>query len=736
MKMNIKKIILLIIPFSFVFNVQAQNPEWMRFDGLYFPIAYALYDDDEYLWIGAREGLIRFHKKTYNYDYYSELDNPDAVNNINKLVMDRNGVLWLTNRNGLISFYNGIWTRYNTDNSEIHSNYITSIAIDEMDNVWFGTENGIGKFDGTDFYSSSPPDSILENKVFYSIAFDKDGLLWAGSLNSFFSFDGVEWKKFQVRDDNPIYYGDYLLLHKIVFDSSDNIWFAGRNTVIKFDGNEINFLLLTDNFEPDLFVSDLLFDKFHNLWIGTSKGLYKFNGAFFQIYNSDNSGIPANYISALTTDLEGNLWIGTNPYENINIQGGLTKFSENHWETIQLSKNPLSMTPITSIVIDRNNNKWFANNGIIQFDGQKWHELSELKQNISKDSWLTLKLDLDNSIWAGSRDQGIHRYNNGYWMSLNKENSELPGNKITDIAFESNGIKWFGTDKGLVRFDGKKMTSFTSQNSPLPRDYIYSISIDEHGRKWIGLMEHLVIYDNNNWLIFSDENSKMKKGHFVNKIYFDSTGSAYIGLYTTWESSQWGGLIKYDGNEWQDIDLTQNQNISFNVVDIKSDSRGILWVLTRTELYRFDGSSSKNYNFYNSPLLPYFLYSLEIDKEDNIWIGGVGYIIVYNEQGIKNIKGKDIKTTPPQITSFGLEQNYPNPFNPWTNIRFTIYEKGNVTVKIYNSLGQEIIELVNSILEPGYYEYPFIASDLSSGVYLYRIQSGNFIETKKMILMK
>jgi hypothetical protein len=88
------------------------------------------------------------------------------------------------------------------------------------------------------------------------------------------------------------------------------------------------------------------------------------------------------------------------------------------------------------------------------------------------------------------------------------------------------------------------------------------------------------------------------------------------------------------------------------------------------------------------------------------------------------------------ITDYVLEQNYPNPFNPSTTIKFGIPVKNNVVVKIYNSLGSEIATLVNEVREAGSYEIQFNASNFSSGIYYYKIASGNFTETKKMILLK
>jgi len=87
-------------------------------------------------------------------------------------------------------------------------------------------------------------------------------------------------------------------------------------------------------------------------------------------------------------------------------------------------------------------------------------------------------------------------------------------------------------------------------------------------------------------------------------------------------------------------------------------------------------------------------------------------------------------------TDFELSQNYPNPFNPTTAINFSLAKAGNVTLKVYNSLGQEVTTLVDGFKNAQNYKVTFDASKLSSGVYYYSLSSGNFVQTKKMMLLK
>ncbi len=109
------------------------------------------------------------------------------------------------------------------------------------------------------------------------------------------------------------------------------------------------------------------------------------------------------------------------------------------------------------------------------------------------------------------------------------------------------------------------------------------------------------------------------------------------------------------------------------------------------------------------------------------WVRSNGGLIT----GINS--GNAVINTP---ENFKLSQNYPNPFNPSTVINYSIPKSGLVTLKVYDILGKEVASLVNEFKSAGSYDFKFNASNLSSGVYFYRLESGNFVETKKMSLMK
>jgi len=128
------------------------------------------------------------------------------------------------------------------------------------------------------------------------------------------------------------------------------------------------------------------------------------------------------------------------------------------------------------------------------------------------------------------------------------------------------------------------------------------------------------------------------------------------------------------------------------------------------------------------------VFSFDIKRDTPVNNKDTVEFIITDNKGVFKTKQFIFNYSPPK--DYKLEQNFPNPFNPTTTIQYQLPTDSKVTLKIYDILGSEVATLVNEVQQAGYKEIKFDASSLSSGVYIYRLVSGNHISTKKMLMVK
>lgn len=169
------------------------------------------------------------------------------------------------------------------------------------------------------------------------------------------------------------------------------------------------------------------------------------------------------------------------------------------------------------------------------------------------------------------------------------------------------------------------------------------------------------------------------------------------------------------------ITATESNNLGFEIERaVSSINQNLEW--TKIGFVQSSGNSTvaNSYSFIDMNLQPaQYLYRLKVVDLD----GSISY---------SNIINVDVNAP----ANYLLSQNYPNPFNPSTTIHFEVPTRSFISIKIYDAIGNEIRTLVNEEKEAGMYEVSFNASDLTSGIYFYSLNSGNVSITKKMMLMK
>jgi len=258
---------------------------------------------------------------------------------------------------------------------------------------------------------------------------------------------------------------------------------------------------------------------------------------------------------------------------------------------------------------------------------------------------------------------------------------------------------------------------------------------------------------------------------YANSLDSSATGNEYNGTSgeqlfknygmskLVWSSKKWDILIFWDKTfsrrtipDKISADFRLKQGVNFDSVNVKislADS------LHNFYLYA-SGNKKIDSNWYSVEFDLSFIKSIlkvfskvslgfKIQTTDSSRYVGSS-VLVKNLKGIDTTLGTSYiidfgPTTgisePKQIPSkFILEQNYPNPFNPSTTIKYSVPQSGEVSLKVYNLIGEEVATLSSGFLQAGNYTATFNGSNLASGVYFYRLQASNFVETKRLVLLK
>ena len=211
--------------------------------------------------------------------------------------------------------------------------------------------------------------------------------------------------------------------------------------------------------------------------------------------------------------------------------------------------------------------------------------------------------------------------------------------------------------------------------------------------------------------------------------------------------SEFGFSVKYSGNL---KDVKGNTNFAFKNGSLHLNSNNYDWLIVNGNNALFRGTAKVNGSGDFGYMIAAFDGAKPGNKNDKfrirIWNNEDGEMI-YDNVDNQNIalgsivimnknKGYDFADLDNGHGNHRLFQNFPNPFNPSTSIKFIVSEQEFVSLKIYNSIGQEVASLVNQMLPAGEYNYTWNAAHLASGIYFYKFRTGNFVEVKKMILMK
>jgi photosystem II stability/assembly factor-like uncharacterized protein len=326
-------------------------------------------------------------------------------------------------------------------------------------------------------------------------------------------------------------------------------------------------------------------------------------------------------------------------------------------------------------------------------------------------------IDINNGYVVGANGRILHTTNGGgNWINL----TSTPTSYLYGVYFINENI---GSIAGLdgIWFTSNGGTTWIKQTTG-SNEWLFAIHMtDVNIITAVGNSGTILRTTNGggSWTSqVSGTNSNLTGIYFANTTTGIASGGYGTIRRTTDGGTTWTGQTSGTTNFLYDLSFTDVNNgtvVGMNGTIIRTTNGGATWTT------QISGTSNNlsGVSFINSNI--------------GTAVGSYGTILRTTNGGVSFVEEEVINEVP---TEFLLSQNYPNPFNPSTKIKYSVPKSSNVVIKVFDILGKELEILVNEEKPVGTYEITWYAANLPSGVYFYRLEAGNFVHTKKMILLR
>ncbi len=632
---------LLIAIASWAEDFNPDNALWELFTytGHVTSIAYS--DDGSTLWVGTIGGLEERDSHTgQRLRLYTNLDGLPS-NNINCLLPDGTGGLWIATYEGLAHFSA---TRkliiYNEENSGLANNWVVTLISDGLGGLWAGTYDGLTHLSSEgQWIAHNIENSGLPENFVYSLILEPSGGLWIGTWGgglAYFSANG-EWTVYNVDNsglpDN--------LVKSLLIDGSGGLWIGTYGGVAHLSSNGEWTRFSEENSRlPGNMVNRLISDGFGGVWIGIGDemwggGLARLSSTGeWTVYNKNNSKLPDNDILTLLPDHSGGIWVGTG--------SGLARLSSmGDWTLHHDDNSGLPGNNISSFTMDRSGTIWMGTeNGLASLSATgEWRIYTVDNSSLPDNMVYALTADDSGGVWMGTARGLAHLSAALEWSIFNVDNSSLTNNNVVTLVSDDAGNIWLGMsdswegDGGLARISATgEWRVYTVGNSSLPDSTIYTLASDGSGGVWIGTSEGLSrLSASDEWSLYNAKNSGLLSNN-VKTITPDGSGGLWIATFG-------GGFSHISAALAWTIYTADNSKLPDNDVwTLTPDGSGGVWIGTVWNgLVHLSASSEWNiYNIDNSGLPDNYVNSLISDGSGGLWIGSLSGGLAHLEFGYKS----------------------------------------------------------------------------------------------------
>jgi len=333
-----------------------------------------------------------------------------------------------------------------------------------------------------------------------------------------------------------------------------------------------------------------------------------------------------------------------------------------------------------------------------------------------------------------------YEYWDDKWVPESRITQSITNNKnvvLVDFFYDGIwksefGMTFISTNNQKVRYQINEEFNDTSQNKlykyedfTFPDSTVTILQIQNQD-KWVNESKTKVVFDligrsktTYNYIAIGEKWSLIKKEYNT-----QLENGALASITENWSN---GYITSATRN------YTIKNSLNDESVYLTEKNKGTGWINDKQITSWYDKNNNliaqKRRNWNNSQWVPSIVTTNIINA--SMFISGSDFTIIYKQiEAFEEIKSSTLPT------HFSLSQNFPNPFNPITTITYNVPSMEYVTLKVYDVLGNEISTLVNRVHDVGSYSVVFDASKYSSGIYIYRLQAGKFLETKKLLLVK
>ncbi|MDP2982697.1 MAG: two-component regulator propeller domain-containing protein [Candidatus Latescibacter sp.] len=413
-----------------------------------------------------------------------------------------------------------------------------------------------------------------------------------------------------------------------------------------------------------------------------------------------------NIITSIAVDHDGVIWIGCD-------NGIVWSRKNDQWYTYSRNITGLSSWSVFDILVDNDNNKWFASGYsytadplVVSFDGDVWKQFPFI-------------------IISSVPGEPVF---------------QRPINPVRQIALDKNNVLWFAGQGGVIQLNpDMSLKAYYGKGSIFFNSIVTSVSVDLNNIKWFGISYtdstsnsgDLASYDGITWKLHNQSDVPVA-GKSINEVECGVDNSLCISLYFE------EGTYLYKNSLWTKIDSLHGPNLSSPA----ADKKGGFWLLVYDFLHKpvlFNGvlrlTDTDTEMFFNKSLFnDFFLYKIYVDTNNTKWFVSRNGIWRYDESGT----GVSQKENRYDILSLA---NHPNPFNSSTILSFTLPASGAAALELYSLAGQRVRTLVSGSLSASSHSVIWDGRDdfgkpVSSGVYLSRLQMGDNVAFGRMILLK